>query len=164
MITLIKDKDYFNELKDNQEGQVLFISNNEKNNISSGDLSNLLKNSIYNSYFLEYTPHLDFLSRYKDDNDKIYLLVENISLIPVTLKIKSKIIMEKEKKIDIYEKTSLDENILRCLILEIIKTQMYNNMFKKITYDLGEIFFARDSKSALEAFQIICNKYEIKIN
>lgn len=151
---LIKSEEYFNQLRIEKKDSVLYIPNSEKNNLTLYELESLFRNNLYKYYFFEHTPYLDFFADYKlKEAVEIYILIENSCYIPLILRMKSVIIMEKSDG----KKTEL--TLLRKKVVEMLEQNKSNPLFKSIVKDIQFVFFSRDMKVAGDLFAMLIEKY-----
>jgi hypothetical protein len=159
MITLIKSEEYFKQLRETKKDSVLYISNTDKNNLSLYELHSLFRNNLYKYYFFEYTPYMDFFANYNVKSMvEIYLLIENSCYIPITLSVKSNIIMEKSEKNFLKDFCILRKKVMNILIEN--KNAFY---FKSLMKDMQFVFFSRDIKTAYDLLEMLKEKYNFII-
>ena len=104
MIFLIKDINYFQDLI-NVSSNSFHINNNNKGNISIKNIEDIINNNLYKNIFFHIPLYLDFFKNINDNqfpNLNIYIFINNLNYIHVSLLLKIKIIMEKEDYYSMY--------------------------------------------------------------
>lgn len=158
MIYLIKNEEYFHQLRSEHKEAFLHISSVDKSNLSLYELNSLFENQLYTYYFFEYTPYLDFFANYHFQEDiNIYILIANSCYIPLILRMKSHIIMENvlDSKEELIQ--------LRSKVLNILKQNGSHPLFKSMVKDFQFVFFNMDNKSAGDLLSMLVEKYDCNI-
>ena len=168
MIFLIKDINYFNQLIEEFPNS-LHINNNNKNSISVKNLYDVILNNLYKNIFFHTPTYLDFLKNInfnKFENLNIYILVNNINYISLSLLLKSQIVMEKKDcyypYIQEIEKFLNNKNYhiecpsgaLRYYLISIME-KIPKESLKKFVKEINNIFFYTDKKIQLHMLYIL---------
>lgn len=171
MIFLIKDMDYFQELL-NKSTNVFHLTN--KNVISIKNLYDIIENNLYKNIFLDMPIHLNFfkdINLNKFPHVNVHIFISNLNYIPVSLLIKSKIIMEKKdyyckyyseiekflnnKNYIIHIPQELQLGVLRAYLINIMEKIKNKDFLKNFLNEINNIFFYNDRKTQFQILYIL---------